>query len=176
LGELRSVSVQGMPELYELWTLTEEVRERLRAIRRERLEIKRKLEGDGFWIDKTYVLRGARRYGPYYRLRWLGPDGKKHAKYLGKDPTIALPDSHVERLIKGLERLDFEEERLLSAVTDAVEALRRGLGYVPTPEPHANPHGRDEEGAGFLRHKSHEKCVKHKSQIFFGRRPRNATN
>jgi len=139
-----------MPELYELRTLTEELTEKLRTIRRERLEIERKLEGGGFWIDKTYVLRGAKRYGPYYRLRWLGPDGKKHAKYLGKDPTIVLPDSHVERLVKELERLEREEERLLSAVTDAVEALRRGLGYVPTPEPHANPHGRDEEGAGFF--------------------------
>ena len=100
------VSVQNSGIISELRTLTEEALERLKIIRRERLGIKERLKGAGYWVDKRYIPKGTKLYGPYYCLRWRGPDGKIHAKYLGKDPAIALPDSHSEKLVKALEKLD----------------------------------------------------------------------
>jgi len=34
----------------------------------------------GAWLE-SYTVRG---YGPYWRWRWRGPDGRKHSRYIGK--------------------------------------------------------------------------------------------
>ena len=121
------VSVQKKPAIHQLTTLTEEIRERLKFIRRERLKIRKILKGEGYWVDKRYIPKGTKKYGPYYCLRWRSPDGKLHAKYLGKDPTITLPNSHTKKLLKKLESLDREEKAILRAIQNAAEALRKGL-------------------------------------------------
>jgi len=121
----RAVCVHSGGLLDELWTQLGEAEERLREIRRRRLELEDRLRGRGFWVDSTVYMtrKGPRRV---YRTRWI-EGGKKMCWGSRPEPTLVIPPWIRKQLLDELELLEREEERILAALREALAALERGL-------------------------------------------------
>ena len=142
-GRVRAVCVHSGGLLGELWTQLGEAAERLREIRRRRLEIRERLHGRGFWVDSTVYMtrKGPRRV---YRTRWI-EGGRKMCWGSRPEPTLEIPPWIRQRLLEELEGLEREEERILAALREALAALERGL----CPPGGGRPRGDGHRGEGW---------------------------